>query len=159
MIAGGTGGANTQTGAIFELNTDLKTNLIQANIDISQIIFLQKWDFVYYARKHDIDLVKIFGKNFLPDEAFIYNNHLFIIEKKTQEVKGSVDEKIQTGPYKQRVYNKCANLLGLNGATYIYLLKGTAFNIPKYTTDQIPYLKENNIPVYFDNFPIADFFN
>ena len=42
MIAGGTGGANTQTGAIFELNTDLKTNLIQANIDISQIIFLQK---------------------------------------------------------------------------------------------------------------------
>lgn len=159
MIAGGTGGANTQTGTVFELNTDLKTNLINANIDLSQIILLKEWDFVYYLRKHKIDLVKLFGKNFLPDEAFIYNNHLFIIEKKYQAVNGSVDEKIQTGPYKQRVYQKCAELLNLTGATYIYLLKGSAFNKPKYMVDQIPYLLENNIPVYFDNFPISDFFS
>ena len=159
MITGGTGGANTQTGAIFELNTDLKTNLNNAHIDLSQITFVQKWDFVYYMRKCKIDLVQVFGKNFLPDEAFIYQNHLFVIEKKYQEVNGSVDEKIQTGPYKQSVYERCAQLAGLNGATYIYLLNSSAFNKPKYTVDQIPYLIRNNIPVYFDNFPINEFFN
>ena len=39
MILNGVGGANTQTGAIFEIETDLKTNLEKANIDISKVIF------------------------------------------------------------------------------------------------------------------------
>jgi len=159
MIAGGTGGANTKTGAIFEINTDLKTNLKNANINIDQVIFCKQHEFPKLMKKHKFDMVKEFGKKFLPDEAFIYNNHLFIIEKKYQCVSGSVDEKIQTGPYKKLIYDICAEALGLNGATYIYLLEGKAFNIDKYTKHQIPYLINNGIPVYFDNFPIDKYFN
>ena len=158
MITGGTGGANTQSGAIFELNTDVKTNLINAGIDISKVIFCRKTDFPAYMKSHGFNMRTYFGKEFWPDEAFIYNNHLFIIEKKYQSVDGSVDEKIQTGPYKKLIYEICAEALGLNGATYIYLLVGSAFNINKYTKHQIPYLINNGIPVYFDNFPINKYF-
>ena len=159
MITGGTGGANTQTGTLFEMNTDLKTNLKNANIDIKDVIFCKQHDFPALMKKHGFDMKKEFGKKFLPDEAFIYNNHLFVIEKKYQCVDGSVDEKIQTGPYKKLIYDTCADVLGLNGATYMYLLVGKAFNIPKYTKHQIPYLKKNGIPVYFDNFPINEYFH
>ena len=158
MIAGGTGGANTRTGAIFEMETDLKKNLINAGIDISNVVFCRKQDFPKLMKEYNFDMQEHFGKKFLPDEAFILNNELFIIEKKYQNGNGSTDEKIQTGPYKKLIYNICAKALGLKKATYIYLLKGDAFNQPKYTTHQIPYLLQNDIPVYFDNFPIEDFF-
>ena len=159
MITGGIGGANTQTGAIFEINTDLKTNLINAGIDINKVIFCKKYDFPRLMKSHGFDMTKEFGKKFLPDEAFIYNNHLFVIEKKYQRVNGSVDEKIQTGPYKKLIYETCAEALGLDGATYIYLLVGSAFNVEKYTKHQIPYLIKSGIPVYFDSFPIDNYFN
>lgn len=159
MIVNGFGGANTQTGLFFEIETDLKTNLEKANIDISNIIFCCKYDFPKLMKKYDFDMTEYFGKRYLPDEGFIYKNHLYIIEKKYQSVSGSVDEKIQTGPYKKLIYDICAEKLGLNGASYIYLLKGSAFNTPKYTTHQIPYLINNGISVYFDNFPISKYFN
>ena len=159
MIAGGVGGANTQTGAIFEMNTDLKTSLIEAGIDLKEVIFCKKYDFPRLMKDHDFDMTKIFGKRFLPDEAFIYQNHLYIIEKKYQCVHGSVDEKIQTGPYKKLIYETCAKALDLDGATYIYLLSGDAFNVSRYTKHQIPYLIQQGIPVYFDEFPIYKYFN
>ena len=159
MITGGFGGANTQTGAMFEMMTDLKKNLINAGIDLKDVIFLKQTAFPKYMKEHNFDMTENFGKKFQPDEAFIYHNHLYVIEKKYQCVKGSVDEKIQTGPYKKLIYDTCAKVLGLNGATYIYLLKGDAFNINKYTKHQIPYLKNNGIPVYFDNFPIDKYFD
>ena len=158
MIAGGTGGANTRTGAIFEMETDLKKNLINAGIDINNVVFCTQRNFPKLMEEHNFDMQEHFGKQFWPDEAFILNNELFIIEKKYQSGNGSVDEKIQTGPYKKLIYNICAKALGLKKATYIYLLKGDAFNQPKYTIHQIPYLLQNDIPVYFDNFPIEDFF-
>ena len=158
MITGGIGGANTQTGAIFEMQTDLETNLKNAGIDIHDVIFLKQTKFPKYMKEHGFDMTENFGKKFQPDEAFIYNNHLFVIEKKYQCVSGSVDEKIQTGPYKKLIYDTCAEALNLDGATYIYLLAGSAFNINKYTKHQIPYLIKNGIPVYFDNFPIDDYF-
>ena len=159
MIANGFGGANTQTGIIFEINTDLKTSLKQANIDMRDIVFCKQHDFPRLMKDKGFDMTILFGKKFLPDEAFIYQNHLYVIEKKYQCVSGSVDEKIQTGPYKKLVYETCAQKLGLNGATYIYLLAGDAFNLPRYTTHQIPYLVQQGIPVYFDVFPIDKYFN
>lgn len=158
MIFNGIGGANTHTGALFEIRTDLKTNLEKANIDLSKVTFCCKYDFPRLMKEHGFDMTEIFGKRYLPDEGFIYKNHLYIIEKKYQQTEGSVDEKIQTGPYKKDIYDTCARLLGLNGATYIYLLNGDGFNKPKYTIHQIPYLIKNGIPVYFDNFPIAEYF-
>lgn len=139
MVAGGIGGANTLTGAVFELETDLETNLKNAGINLKKIIFCKKYDFPKLMKRHGFDMTEELGKKYLPDEAFIYNNHLFVIEKKYQCTEGSVDEKIQTGPYKKLLYETCANVLGLNGATYIYLLS-ESFDKPKYTKHQIPYL-------------------
>lgn len=158
MIAGGTGGANTKTGAIFEMETDLRENLINAGIDLSKVVFCKQRDFPKMMKSHNFDMTENFGKEFWPDEAFIYDNQLFVIEKKYQCVNGSVDEKIQTGPYKRIIYDVCARAIGLKKSTYMYLLKDEAFNRPKYTIHQIPYLKQNNIPVYFDNFPIDEIF-
>lgn len=158
MVINGTGGANTKTGALFEIKTDVKTNLINGGIDISKIEFLQQHAFAAYMKKYGFNMKEHFGKDFRPDEAFIYNNHLYIIEKKFQCGGGSTDEKIQSGPYKKLIYDICAEHLKLNGATFIYLLSDF-FNTPKFTTHQIPYLIEQGIPVYFNNFPLDLYFN
>ena len=155
MYLNGSQGNSTLTGAIFENQTDLKECLKKNNIDISNIIFLKKNDFPkYFTEKTNCNMQDIFGKVFLPDEAIIFNNNLIIIEKKYQQTPGSVDEKLQTGPYKLSIYKKCAELLHLNKATFSYLVNSSWFNKEKYTIHLFPWLKENNIEVYFDNIPL-----
>lgn len=156
MIAGGTGGANTQTGTMFELRTDLKTALKKAGYDLSKFQFCSKAnteEFKRFMLKNGFDLTATFGQFFKPDEAVIYNQHLYIIEKKTQGGGGSVDEKIATGPYKKLVYDICAEALGLNGATYIFLLDRW-FDQPKFTVHKIPYNIQHGIPVFFEQIPL-----
>lgn len=160
MVAGGTGGANTKTGAIFELKTDLKTALKKAGYDLSKFQFCstaRTQEFKRFMLKNGFDLEKNFGQYFMPDEAVIYNNHLYVIEKKTQGTRGSVDEKIATGPYKKLIYNICAKALGLNGATYIFLLDRW-FDKPKFTKHKIPYNLQHGIPVYFEEVPLKTLF-
>lgn len=159
MIAGGTGGANTQTGKIFEIKTDLLTALTKANYNVKNFIFIQQRKFPKYLKDNfNFDMREEFGKEFWPDEAVIYNNQLFIIEKKQQTSNGTVDEKIQTGPYKLFIYKKCAEIMNLQDAKYIYLLSKD-FNTNKYTKHQIPYLNSHNIPVYFEELPLEKIFN
>lgn len=160
MVAGGTGGANTITGKHFEIETDLRTALSKANYNLNDFIFCQQYDFPrYFKTKTGQKMEELFGKKFLPDEAVIYKDTLYIVEKKQQGGGGSVDEKIQTGPYKLLVYQECAKLLGLKTAKYIYLLSGEYFNVPKYTTHQIPYLATFGIFTYFDTLPFDQLFN
>ena len=159
MIAGGIGGANTLTGKWFEVATDLKTALIEAKYNLNDFIFCRQHDFPkYFKEKTGLKMEDIFGKKFLPDEAVIYNDVLYVIEKKKQGGGGSVDEKIQTGPYKLSVYQSCAKLLGLKDAKYIYLLSGEYFNVPKFTIHQIPYLATYGILTYFDKLPLENLF-
>ena len=158
MVAGGTGGANTITGKYFEIKTDLKTALIKAGYDLTDFIFCKQHDFPRYFKEQTSQKMEdLFGKKYLPDEAVIFNNVLYVIEKKQQGGGGSVDEKIQTGAYKLMIYQECADLLGLAGAKYIYLL-GEYFNTPKYTTHQIPTLAKLGIPVYFNELPLKEIF-
>lgn len=159
MITGGTGGANTtKAGNAFEIKTDLQKSLKNSKYDLSNIKFYPKRTLPSYLKTKGINMRELFGKEFWPDEAFIYNNHLYIIEKKTQTDDGSVDEKIQAGPYKKLVYDTCAEYLKLNGATFIFLLD-KYFNAPKYTTHQIPYNIKNGVPVYFEKIPLEDIFD
>ena len=58
MIAGGIGGANTQTGTVFEMQTDLKTNLINAGINLNDVIFCKKYDFPRYMKAHNFDMTE-----------------------------------------------------------------------------------------------------
>jgi hypothetical protein len=158
MITGGTGGASTITGKWFEVATDLKTALMKNNYDLSLFIFCKQHDFSkLFKEKTGVKMEDIFGKKYLPDEAVIYNNQLFIIEKKTQTTGGSVEEKIQTGPYKLTIYQKCAEMMNLNKASYIYLLS-EYFSTNKFTKHQIPYLIQNNIQVYFNQLPLENLF-
>ena len=160
MKSCGTGGANTITGKWFEIITDLETALKKNNYCLDNFIFCKQHNFSkLFTEKTGLKMKDIFGKKYLPDEGVIYNNILYIIEKKTQSGGGSVDEKIQTGPYKLEVYKKCAELMKLDDAKYIYLLAGEFFNKDKYIKHQIPYLNNHNIPVYFDNLPLNKIFD
>ena len=159
MIAGGIGGANTVTGKWFEVATDLKTALTEAGYNLEDFIFCRQHDFPKYFKENTgLKMEDIFGKKFLPDEAVIYNDVLYVVEKKKQGGGGSVDEKIQTGPYKLSIYQDCAKALGLKDARYIYLLSGEYFNVPKFTVHQIPYLAKHGIQTYFDKLPLENLF-
>ena len=59
-----------------------------------------------------------------PDEAYldIENSVLTIFEKKTQKGGGSVDEKLQTCPFKIQQYRKVADALGIKTVYYIFIL-------------------------------------
>jgi hypothetical protein len=158
MVKGGTGGANTKTGKIFEIKTDLKTALIENGYDINDFIFIEQCNFNTYLKKNfNFDMTKKYGTFFKPDEAIIYNNVLYIVEKKQQGGGGSVDEKVRTGPFLLHVYEYCAKLMGLKGVSYTYLL-GDYFKHKKFSQYVIPtYLKEHGIPVYFNTLPLEDF--
>ena len=160
MIAGGTGGANTQTGKIFEIKTDLKTALVKNNYNIEDFVFIKQYDFRDYLKTHfNFDMTEKYGTYLKPDEAIIYKDVLYVVEKKQQGGGGSVDEKIQTGPFKLHVYEYCAKLMGLKGVSYSYLL-GDYFKHKKFSQYVIPvYLKGHGIPVYFNTLPLEEFFN
>lgn len=152
------GGATAvSNGKDFEKKYDFQRLLKEHGYDLSKFEFHNQGDFNVFMKKHKFDMTEYFGKRFLPDEAFIYNNHLYIIEKKFQGGGGSVDEKIQTGPYKKMVYEICAKHLGLNGVTYIFLL-GEYFSQNKFTKHQIPYSWKCGIPVYIEGFPFDEYF-
>lgn len=161
MVLGGTGGANTQTGAVFEIKTDLRTAVKKAGYDITKFQFCStsrtEEFYRFMLNSVGFDMVEEFGQKFKPDEAVIYNNHLYVVEKKTQNGSGSVDEKVVTGPYKQLVYSVCAKALGLEGATYIFLLDKW-FNQKKFTKHKIPYDIEHGVPVYFETIPLQELF-
>ena len=82
-----------------------------------------------------------------PDEAYINESkkYLYIIEKKFQQCKGSVCEKIQTGLFKKEHYSK----LFLNyKIIYIYCLSDW-FKLN--CKSEIDHLNEKNIPIFWGN--------
>lgn len=121
----GAGGANTNAnGLIFENKTSIEKKLLENNFqkvimnkknkygyyfeskkENNKIIYLTQSGFkLYLKKKFDIDVYK------QPDEAFIiiYNNeyHIKILEKKNQNVDGSVEDKLKTGQFNRREYEK-----------------------------------------------------
>ena len=59
-----------------------------------------------------------------PDEAYLDIEHsaLTVFEKKFQKKPGSVDEKLQTCPFKIQQYRKVADALGIKTVYYIFIL-------------------------------------
>lgn len=83
-----------------------------------------------------------------PDEAYINHDKktIFIIEKKFQQTSGSVDEKIQTGPFKKYHYGK---LFPGYAVHYIYCLSDW-FKREEYAS-VLEYLTDNGIPIFWGN--------
>ncbi len=164
MIQGGTGGANTnKTGLKFERETSLEDSL-KANgfeIENDRILFngdergilLGKAKLYRFLEAEAIDWKEILSARLLPDDAVLATrlNRLTVVEKKWQEVSGSVDEKLQTCGFKLRQYRRLAEPLGLE-VKYVYLLNDW-FAHPRYQ-DVLNYIQEVGADFHFKTLPL-----
>lgn len=105
-----------------------------------------------YLKSKNINYLDYISKKLLPDEAYIneIDSTLYIYEKKFQKVEGSVDEKLQTAPFKILQYTKLANALNLKNVEFTYILSNF-FKSPKYK-DTFDYLDTfKNCHYYFED--------
>lgn len=143
MIFGGTGGANTQTGLVFEGETDLATFLSSKNgyeVKDGDVFFeeklvariFKKYGFYKFLAELGINWKDLISKRLLPDDSIfvMIANTVFIIECKSQRVTGSVDEKLQTCDFKRKQYLKLLSKANIE-VEYIYLLNDW-FRKPEY---------------------------
>lgn len=165
MIEGGIGGSNTQTGMKFERDTDLKTALLSKKgirihghevFDLDKHIgyILQKHDlYRNFLEKNNVDWQSIVSKKLLPDEGYfsLTTNTLIIIEKKYQQVAGSVDEKLQTCGFKKKQYEKLCKPLKNIKVEYVYVLNDW-FKDKAYK-DVLEYIEEVGCRYYFNQLP------
>lgn len=165
MIKGGTGGANTLTGLVFEGKTDLCTflgNQDGYSIDKNAVFYegslvarvFKKHGFYKFLEEYNIDWKKIISKQILPDDCIyvIINNTMHIIECKYQQVGGSVDEKLQTCDFKKKQYQKLLFEANIE-VEYIYLLNDW-FRNEKYR-DMLDYIISVRCQYYFEYIPLA----
>ena len=165
MITGGKGGANTLTGLIFEGKVDLKTFLNQQpgyKVEVSHVFYLEeevgqifKKHELYseFLKPHGIDWRNCISAKLLPDNGIyvIINNTVYIIEVKTQNVGGSVDEKLQTCDFKKKQYQKLFFPLNIE-VQYIYILDDW-FRNPRYK-DVLDYIISVGCQYYFQYIPL-----
>ena len=141
MIRGGTGGANTMSGAYFEqIAHGTAPGLPLHKEKLGQ--FYKEATGKHYSLsmirpsktkgipKDKEEKAKMFEGQFLltkalqPDEAYLdyESSTLTIFEKKVQNCEGSVDEKLQTCGFKIQQYQKIAADLGIKNVYYIFIL-------------------------------------
>ncbi len=162
----GAGGANTNVnGLSYEEKTDLSclyTDCVQTKKDKSRIVKFANYDGEFInVNKSALHkyMTKIGEKNTdlqpaagckEPDEAYVDNTrrNVYIIEKKFQQTPGSVDEKLQTGPFKKHHYGK---LFPNYNVQYIYCLADW-FKRDEYAS-VLEYLQESDIPIFWGNDP------
>lgn len=164
MIEGGTGGGTTQTGLIYEDKVDLVTFIAKQKnytVEGNDIFYhdkcvahiFKKYTFYKYLKTKGINWEEHISRQLLPDNAIyvIVNNTMFILEMKTQNVPGSVDEKLQTCDFKKKQYQKLLSKLNIE-VEYIYVLDDW-FRKPKYK-DVLDYVISVGCQYYFNYIPL-----
>lgn len=165
MKEGGNGGQSTKTGMIFERDTDLKTALLsQTGISIHGhevclhgecVGYILRKNELYkkFLGKNNVNWQEIISKKLLPDEAYfsLTTNTLVIIEKKYQQVAGSVDEKLQTCGFKKKQYEKLCGSLENFKVEYVYVLNDWFRN--RAYKDVLEYIEEAGCRYYFNELP------
>jgi hypothetical protein len=172
MIKNGKGGANTKTGLVFEIEKDLVVFLSkQSGYTTQKIEGYKQSFFILYNKKqvartfpkndlytflekeHNLIWSDVLSKKLLPDDALyvVLNNTVYIIEKKNQQVAGSVDEKLQTCDFKRKQYKKLFSRLNFE-VEYIYLLSDW-FKNPSYK-DYLDYIISVDCQYYFEYIPL-----
>ena len=171
MKKGGTKGASTVTGLIFEKEVDLKTLLeklpgytvVEPPNKAGEMVLFERKPVARIFKKHafykfldekNVDWEKLISRKLLPDDSIlvIVRETLFIIEVKFQGVEGSVDEKLQTCDFKRKQYMKLISPLGLK-VEYVYVLSDW-FKDPKYK-DTLDYIHSVNCHYKFNELPLA----
>ncbi|WP_425381618.1 hypothetical protein [Spiroplasma endosymbiont of Polydrusus pterygomalis] len=179
MVKKGIGGANTKTGLAFEGEKELCSFFKkQENYEIKNMfgvhnknkndafevlykgkhvanIFKKHAIYVYLKKYHNLDWNLFLTKKLLPDDSiFVYkNNTFFIIEIKTQNVVGSVDEKLQTCDFKRKQWQKLLSILNCK-VEYWYLLSEW-FKKPEYK-DTLNYIINSNCRYFFEYIPLKE---
>jgi len=170
MKVGGIGGANTKTGLVFEGETDLAEFLgsqngynVKSNGKYRNIYYngelvgniFQKHELYRFFDERGLNWSQILSKKLLPDDSIyvIINNTAFIIEKKFQQVAGSVDEKLQTCDFKKKQYQKLFSRLNIE-VEYAYLLSDW-FKKPEYR-DVLDYVISVGCRFYFEYIPLKE---
>lgn len=169
MITGGTGGANTLSGAYFEQIAQGKAPGIPLHKKALGQYYREKTG-KYYSlslirpgTKNGVPYDKVeralkfsgqycLTKALEPDEAYLdYDTStLTIFEKKFQNKDGSTDEKIQTGAFKISQYRKVAQDLGIQNVRLVYILS-SFFDNPYYE-DALQYIRATpDCDYYFVN--------
>lgn len=164
MKKGGVGGANTQTGIVFEGKVDLRTKLeeVPGYKVAGHVIYYNDKIVGYSYRKNSlytflkeqgVDYKNYISKRLLPDEAIyvVKDNTVYIIEMKFQIVAGSVDEKLQTCDFKKKQYQKLFSSLNYE-VEYIYLLSDW-FRKEEYK-DVRDYIISVGCSYYFEYLPL-----
>lgn len=165
MIPGGTGGANTRTGLIYEAKVDLKEFLSQqANYAVEgNSVYYQGQEVGQVFKKYElyskflkprgIDWHNHISSRLVPDDGIyvIANNTAHIIEVKTQHRRGSTDEKLQTCDFKKKQYQKLFFPLNIE-VKYIYILD-IWFKHPRYK-DALDYIISVGCQYYFQYIPL-----
>ena len=142
------GGAQTNAnGLSYERKHHLRKAIIESNkytVDSQEFVIntstnqkvgllAPKYDFYKYLKKQGVLWKKIVSKKYLSYEAF-FNSHnkvLYIVEKKYQNVPGSVDEKLQTFPFKKERYENLVN--HINYRVEFYFLGNSYFDKNMFT--------------------------
>lgn len=173
----GAGGANTnKMGKTFEQKTENESRLLSQGFVKHSIVEKNKGKFNYYLEKHTSPTssivyltqggLKLYFKTRFhvdmyrcPDEAYLIQNGnhytLKILEKKCQNVAGSVDMKLLAGNGIIREYQKCLKSAADATFTVVYAFCISGFlkqdymaNTPKSNHDR-EILAEDNITVLF----------
>lgn len=118
-------------------------------------IFRKNGLYRYFDEIDDYDYTEIISSKLLPDDAIfvIEKNTVFIIEKKTQRGRGSVDEKLQTCDFKLKQYRKLFSPLNKE-VKYYYLLEKEWFSQRKYK-DVLDYIISVGCGYYFNYIPLS----
>jgi hypothetical protein len=166
MKKGGTGGANTRTGIVFEGRVDLIKRFDELDgydVKDHQIhfhgeevaLYFKKRSLYRFLEKQGVDYKSYISKRLEPDNALyvIKDNTIYIIEMKFQIVGGSVDEKLQTCDFKKKQYQKLFSSLNYE-VEYVYLLSDW-FRKPEYK-DVRDYIISVGCKFYFEYLPLNE---
>lgn len=173
----GAGGANTnKMGKTFEQKTENESRLLDQGFVKHSIIEKNKGKFNYYWEKRESPtsatvyltqgaLKLYFKKHFnvsmhrCPDEAYLIQNEnqyiLKILEKKCQNVSGSVDTKLLAGNGFIRDYQKCLKTVTTASFTIVYAFCISEFLKKEYI---LPTPKSNNLREILEEDNIAVLF-
>lgn len=169
---------NTTTGLIFEENTPIneifdflpnnEVLMFASNAVMAKQTGMLNWrDYVrnlpgltYIGEKNSRHPI-IWNKNYIPDGAIIYNNTLYIIEKKYQQCEGTADEKLTSGDFRRTMFEKLSKYfpIQIKNVKYLFIL-GEWFKADKYK-DPIEYVRNKNSNVefmFYDEKPPRNFF-
>ena len=179
MIKGGQGGANTNRNGIpFEKKTDFSQMVSSLKeYQIEEINFKDKKKSKAYKvyrnakligkimSKHrfynflaDENIESTNSKGWLPDEAFInFENHtVYIIEKKWQEVKGSVDEKLLGLGNKRRLYQRLLDKAE-NPYSVQFVFVGNDYFLNEEHKDVLEMLRGDGVTIMIDKIDMKFF--